>query len=169
MPAGRACAGCMVVVASLLGALALAHADEPALAQEVHDLGSDDGAAVANWLISHLPITLSITAAGAAMVSLIGHADDPRTPAGTAWLLSSAVALGLLALVVTARSLVDADRLAVVYQPLTMALVGGSGGALLAGWLRPAPCSTPVTGPHSCWISATAASTSAGTVTSARR
>ncbi len=61
----------------------------------------DHGSVLANWLISHLPITLSITAAGVAMVSLIRHADDPRTPAGTAW-LSSPVALGLLALITTA-------------------------------------------------------------------
>ena len=99
----------------------------------------DDGAALANWLLSHLPITLSITAAGAAMVSLIGHAHDPRTPAGTAWLLSGAVALGLLALIITARSLADADRLGAVYRPLSVALVGGSGAALVVGWVRPAP------------------------------
>src|SRR5207302_2096740 len=34
-----------------------------------------------------LPISLSIVAAGAAIVSLIGHAHDPRAPAETAWLL----------------------------------------------------------------------------------
>ena len=99
----------------------------------------DDGAALANWLLSHLPITLSITTAGAAMVSLIGHAHDPRTPAGTAWLLSGAVALGLLALIVTAQSLADADRFSAVYRPLSAALVGGSGAALVVGWMRPAP------------------------------
>ena len=55
---------------------------------------------LASWLLSHLPITLSITAAGAAMVSLISHAHDGRTPASTAWLLAGAVALGLLALIV---------------------------------------------------------------------
>jgi low temperature requirement protein LtrA len=99
---------------------------------------SDDGA-VANWLLSHLPITLSITASGAAIVSLIGHAGDARTPASTAWLLSGAVALGLLALIVTARALADAERLAVVYQPLTLAMSGGAAAALLVGWTRPAP------------------------------
>ena len=41
--------------------------------------------ALANWVLSHLPIALAITAAGAGMVSLIGHAHDPRTPAGTSW------------------------------------------------------------------------------------
>ena len=71
-----------------------------------------DGGALASWLLSHLPITLSITAAGAAMVSLIAHAHDARTPASTAWLLAGAVAVGLLALIVTTRALADAERLA---------------------------------------------------------
>ena len=65
-------------------------------------LPRSDGHAVVRWLLSHLPITLSITASGAAIVSLIHHAGDARTPASTAWLLSGSVALGLLALVVTA-------------------------------------------------------------------
>ena len=56
-------------------------------------LPRDDGGYLATWLVGHLPITLSIAAAGAAMVSLIEHAHDPKTPEGTAWLLSGAVAL----------------------------------------------------------------------------
>ena len=97
------------------------------------------GRAQASWLLSHLPITMAITAAGAAMVSLIGHAHDARTPAATAWLLSGAVALGLVALILTERTLVDADRLVVVYRPLGVALAGGAAVALVAGWVRPAP------------------------------
>ena len=53
--------------------------------------------ALANWVMSHLPIALAITAAGAGMVSLLGHAHDAITPAGTSWLLAGAVATGLLA------------------------------------------------------------------------
>jgi low temperature requirement protein LtrA len=98
----------------------------------------DDGA-LANWLLSHLPITLSITAAGAAMVSLIAHAHDSRTPENTAWLLVGAVALGLLALILTTRTLADAERLAVVYRPMNLALALGAGTALVAYWVRPAP------------------------------
>ena len=98
----------------------------------------EDGA-LASWLVSHLPITLSITAAGAAMVSLISHAHDARTPASTAWLLAGAVALGLLALIITIRALADADRLAVVYRPVSLATAVAAGAALVAGWLRPAP------------------------------
>jgi low temperature requirement protein LtrA len=102
-------------------------------------LPRDDGGALSNWVMSHLPITGSITAAGAGMVSLIGHAHDPRTPAGTSWLLAGAVATGLAALVLTERALVDAERLSVVFGPLGLALSAGAAVALLVGWLRPAP------------------------------
>jgi low temperature requirement protein LtrA len=95
--------------------------------------------ALANWVLSHLPITLAITAAGAGMVSLIGHAHDPSTPAGTSWLLGGAVAAGLVALILTEQALVDAERLSLVFHPLRLALAGGAAAALLVGWLRPAP------------------------------
>jgi low temperature requirement protein LtrA len=98
-----------------------------------------DGGAVSTWAISHLPITLAITAAGAGMVSLIGHAHDPRTPVGTSWLLAGAVATGLVALVLTEQALVDAERLVLVFGPLRLALSAGAAAALLVGWLRPAP------------------------------
>ena len=98
-----------------------------------------NGPPLTNWVLSHLPITLSIVAAGAAIVSLIGHAHDARTPEATAWLLSCAVALGLLALIVIERSLVDAERLVFVYRPLGIALGSGAGAALVIGWVRPAP------------------------------
>jgi hypothetical protein len=49
---------------------------------ELH--GREDGrtrstnrVALANWVMSHLPIALAITAADAGMVSLIGHAMTP--------------------------------------------------------------------------------------------
>ena len=95
--------------------------------------------ALANWVLSHLPIALAITAAGAGMVSQIGHAHDPRTPAGTSWLLAGAVATGLVALVGTEQALADAERLSVVFHPLRLALCGGAAAALMVGWLRPAP------------------------------
>ena len=98
-----------------------------------------NGPALTNWVLSHFPIALSIVAAGAAIVSLIGHAHVARAPAETAWLLSGAVALGLLALIVVEQSLVDAARLFSVYRPLRMALAVGAVVALVVGWLRPAP------------------------------
>jgi low temperature requirement protein LtrA len=98
-----------------------------------------DGGTLSNWVMSHLPITLSITAAGAGMVSLIGHAHDASTPAGTSWLLAGAVATGLLALILTEQALVDAERLFLVFHPLRVALAGGAAAALIVGWVRPAP------------------------------
>jgi hypothetical protein len=73
------------------------------------------------------------------MVGLLEHAHDPATPAGTAWLLAGAVASGLLALIPTQRALVDAERLASVYRPLRLAMVGGAAAPLGVGWGRPTP------------------------------
>lgn len=98
-----------------------------------------DGLAITTWTLSHFPITLSIAAGGAAMVSLIAHAHDPSTPAVTAGLLAGAVAVGLLALIVTARALADAERLPSVYGPLTVAMAVGAVAAVVVGWLHPAP------------------------------
>jgi low temperature requirement protein LtrA len=98
-----------------------------------------NGPALTNWVLSHFPIALSIVAAGAAIVSLIGHTHDTRAPAETAWLLAGAVALGLIAIIVIEQSLEDAQRLPSVYRPISLTLVIGAVAALVIGWLRPAP------------------------------
>jgi low temperature requirement protein LtrA len=97
------------------------------------------GGTIWTWMLSHLPIQLSIVAAGAAIVNLIEHAHDPVTPGSTSLLLGGATAIGLVALIVTERSLEDAVRLEVVYRPLGAVLAVGAAIALLAGWLAPAP------------------------------
>jgi low temperature requirement protein LtrA len=97
------------------------------------------GGTIWTWMLSHLPIQLSIVAAGAAIVSLIEHARDVTTPPETALLLGVSVAIGLLALILTERSLEDAVRLEMVYRPLAAVLAVGAAIALLAGWLAPAP------------------------------
>jgi low temperature requirement protein LtrA len=102
-------------------------------------LPKSDDQAVATWIVSHAPITLSIAAAGAGMVGLIEHAHDPRTPVTTAWLLTGAVAVGLFALIMTANALADARRLAAVYRPLTGVLAAGAVAGVVVGWARPAP------------------------------
>jgi low temperature requirement protein LtrA len=98
-----------------------------------------EGGTIWTWMLSHLPIQLSIVAAGAGVVNLIEHAHEATTPPETALLLGGSVALGLLALIVTERSLEDAVRLEVVYRPLGAVLATGAAIALLAGWLAPAP------------------------------
>jgi low temperature requirement protein LtrA len=102
-------------------------------------LPRDGRGTVWTWMLSHLPIQLGIAAAGAAIVSLIEHAHDPVTPAGTALLLGGSVAIGLVALILTERSLEDAVRLEVVYRPLAPALAVGAAVAVLAGVVAPAP------------------------------
>ena len=38
-----------------------------------------------HWMLGHLPLTAAVAAMGAAMVSLVDHAHESRTPAATAW------------------------------------------------------------------------------------
>jgi len=98
----------------------------------------NEGPATAAWMMSHLPITLAIAAAGSAMVGLIEHAHDPRVPADTALLIAGSVGLGLLSLVLIASTLADFRRLPGVYRPVAGAMVAGAIAALAVGWLRPA-------------------------------
>jgi len=98
-----------------------------------------EGRALANWILSHFPITLSIAAAGAGMVSLLEHAHDATTPAATSWLLSGAVAVGLLSLILTSRALSEAGALSAAFRPLWAAMAAGAAVSLIIGWARPWP------------------------------
>ena len=91
------------------------------------------------WMYSHLPITFGIAAAGAAIVGLIEHAHDARTPTATAWIICGSVAVGLCAIVATMQSLEAWDRFPSLYRPVAVAIIGAAGVALVLGWLRPAP------------------------------
>lgn len=91
------------------------------------------------WMMGHLPTAIAIAASGAAMVSLVEHAGDGRTPAATAWLLTGSVALGLLALVVIIPTLIDAGRLPTVYGPMKTSLGFAAVVSLAVGMLRPPP------------------------------
>lgn len=91
------------------------------------------------WIFGHLPATLAIAAAGAAMVSLIEHSSEARTPAATSWLLAGSVACVLLSLIVIARTLLKARTLAGVYRRLPFVLGTGLVLVLLVGALAPAP------------------------------
>lgn len=87
------------------------------------------------WLIMHLPLSLSIAATGAGIVSVIEHAGDDHTPAASAWLLGGSVAVLCLSLAVIVSLM--PPRLGVRLVPTTLTLAAG--GALLAASAQPRP------------------------------
>src|SRR5260370_28146011 len=61
--------------------------------------------ATAQWMLSHLPLTAAIAAIGYAMISLVDHAHDRRTPVATAWVLGPGAAVVLCATLLVSASL----------------------------------------------------------------
>lgn len=98
-----------------------------------------DRVGLAQWVYSHLPVSMAIAASGAAILSLVEHATDERSPASTTWLLAGSVTIMLLSLILIMRALADYDRLVSVYQPVVAATAVGALVALLIGWWRPSP------------------------------
>jgi low temperature requirement protein LtrA len=91
------------------------------------------------WMLGHLPLTAAVAAMGAAMVSLITHAHDGRTPAATAWVLCAGAAVVVAATTLVAASLRawhDERRL---YRPLAATCAAVAVACLGLGLLRPAP------------------------------
>ncbi|MGA8039920.1 MAG: low temperature requirement protein A [Acidimicrobiia bacterium] len=91
------------------------------------------------WIVAHLPTTMAIAAAGAAMVSLIEHGSDATTPPATAWLLAGSVAFGLAALAWKMRTLGDFGRYPQLFRPMIGAMAATAAVALFLGWMAPAP------------------------------
>jgi low temperature requirement protein LtrA len=87
------------------------------------------------WLVTHLPLSMSVAATGAGMVSLIEHATDHHTPAGAAWLIggSLAVLCGSLSVVVA----VVPQRPGATLVPYS--LVAAALAALVAAAAHPPP------------------------------
>ena len=96
-------------------------------------------AASLQWMLGHLPVTAAVAAMGAAMVSLIDHAQDSRTPAATAWVLCAGAAVVLCATMLVSGSLQvwNSDR--GLYRPLTRTCMGVAAACLALGAARPAP------------------------------
>lgn len=90
------------------------------------------------WLLSHLPLTAAVAAMGAAMVSLITHAHDGRTPAGTAWVLRGRCRRARHH---DARRIWPASvaRRLGLYRPLAYTCAGVTVACVALGALRPAP------------------------------
>jgi low temperature requirement protein LtrA len=91
------------------------------------------------WLLGHLPLTAAVAAMGAAMVSLVDHAHDSRTPAATAWVLCAGAAVVLGATMLLAASLPAWQRDRGVYRPLARTCAAVAVACLGVGAVRPAP------------------------------
>ena len=76
---------------------------------------------------------------GAAMVSLVDHAHDGRTPAATAWVLCAGAAGVLGATMLVAATLQDWRRDPGLYRPLAGLCAAVAGGCLGVAAARPAP------------------------------
>jgi low temperature requirement protein LtrA len=79
--------------------------------------GTGRGASV-RWILGHLPLTAAVAAMGAAMVSLVDHAHDGRTPAATAWLLCAGAAVVPATTMLLASTLPAWDQERDLYRPL---------------------------------------------------
>ncbi|MBG0850363.1 low temperature requirement protein A [Streptomyces spinoverrucosus] len=95
--------------------------------------------ATVQWMILHLPLTAAVTAMGAAMVTLVEHAHDDRTPPATAWVLCVGVGVVLCTTMLLATSLKVWERDRGLYRPLAYLSVASSLVALALGAARPAP------------------------------
>jgi low temperature requirement protein LtrA len=91
------------------------------------------------WMLGHLPLTAAIATMGAAMVSLVDHAHDGRTPAATAWVLCAGTAVVLGATMLLAASLPAWDHERSLYRPLARACAAVAVACLGLGAARPSP------------------------------
>ena len=76
---------------------------------------------------------------GAAMVSLVDHAHDGRTPAATAWVLCAGAAVVLGATMLVSASLQAWERDRGLYRPLTRTCAVAAVACLGVGAARPTP------------------------------
>ena len=95
--------------------------------------------ATLQWMLSHLPLTAAIAGMGAAMVSLVDHAHDARTPAATGWVLCAAAATVLCATMLVSASLQAWHRDRGLYRPLARTCAAVAVACLGVGAARPAP------------------------------
>jgi low temperature requirement protein LtrA len=95
--------------------------------------------ATAQWTLGHLPLTASIAAMGAAMVSLIDHAHDSRTPVATAWVLCAGAAVVLCATILVSASLQARHGDPALHQLLTRSCIPVAAACVGVGAARPAP------------------------------
>nr|MDJ0497729.1 low temperature requirement protein A [Acidimicrobiia bacterium] len=93
----------------------------------------------ATWLFAHFPLQMAIAGGGAAMVSLVEHAGDGRTPAATSWLLVGSVTAALAGIALAARSLPDGEFPPGVLRAQAPTFAVAAVAILAVGAARPSP------------------------------
>ncbi|MFF2515196.1 low temperature requirement protein A [Streptomyces sp. NPDC058086] len=96
-------------------------------------------ASTVQWMLVHMPLTAAVAAMGAAMVGLVEHAHDSRTPAATAWGLCGGAAVVLCATMLLAASLRVWREERGLYRPLARTCLVVAAVCLALGAARPAP------------------------------
>ncbi|MEV5007401.1 low temperature requirement protein A [Streptomyces sp. NPDC056159] len=91
------------------------------------------------WMLAHLPLTAAVAAMGTAMVGLVEHAHDSRTPATTAWVLCGGAATVLATTVLLTTSLQVWGQKRGLYRPLARLCAVVAAACLALGAARPAP------------------------------
>jgi drug/metabolite transporter (DMT)-like permease len=69
-------------------------------------------------MLGHLLLTAAVATMGAAMISLVGHAHNGRTPAATGWVLCAGAAVVLCATMLVSASLQAWRRDRGLYRPV---------------------------------------------------
>ncbi|MFE2970219.1 low temperature requirement protein A [Streptomyces sp. NPDC059340] len=96
-------------------------------------------ASTVQWMLVHMPLTAAVAAMGAAMVGLVEHAHDSRTPTATAWVLCGGAAVVLCATMVLAASLRVWREERGLYRPLARTCLIVAVVCLALGAAHPAP------------------------------
>ncbi|MFE5369859.1 low temperature requirement protein A [Streptomyces mirabilis] len=96
-------------------------------------------ASTVQWMLVHMPLTAAVAAMGAAMVGLVEHAHDSRTPTATAWVLCGGAAVVLCATMTLAASLRVWHLDRGLYRPLARTCVVVAVMCVGVGAARPAP------------------------------
>jgi low temperature requirement protein LtrA len=97
------------------------------------------GRRLANWLYAHLPLAMAIAAGGAAMISIVGHAEDSTTPRAAAWLLTGSVAIALGAIGIATTGMPDDELPRGMRRWFAPSFAVAALALLAIGALHPAP------------------------------
>jgi hypothetical protein len=82
---------------------------------------------------------MAIAAGGAAMVSIVEHAAESRTPTAAAWLLSGSVALVLVGVTLAVQALAVDEFPPGMARQIAPTFGLAAAVILILGWARPAP------------------------------